>query len=347
MRRCNGSGNIIKLSGARRKPWAVRVPYRNEQGRVRQRYLSYHAKAAEAQAALDEWCRTHTAPETDRANQTLQQVYDAWAAWKYPKIGPQAQDSHRAAWLRLSHLGAKRIRDIGIDDLQGCLDLALEAGLAPATVGKIRVTMRSLMAYAMQRDIIVKDYSQYVQLPAAGARQEKNALSEPQLRRLEQLAAAGVPMADTVLILCYTGFRVGELLDLTPFAYQSEGGVDYLVGGKKTDAGRDRVVPVHPKIRPYLLAWLARKGDRIVCKDDGGAWSVSGYRKHFQIVVDALGCPQATPHWCRYTMASLLHHANADPLAVRRILGHADANITDHYTQLTPAQLAAELRKVS
>ena len=62
MRRANGTGSVVKLSGNRRRPWAVRIPVRDSRGRVRQRYLSYHAKAAEAQAALDAWARTTTAP---------------------------------------------------------------------------------------------------------------------------------------------------------------------------------------------------------------------------------------------------------------------------------------------
>lgn len=347
MRRSNGTGNVIKLSGSRRRPWAVRVPYRDQRGRVRQRYLSYHAKASEAQAALDDWCRTHTAPETDRANQTLQQVYDAWSAARYPKISKQSADVHRAAWLRIAALGGKKIRAIGIDDLQGVLDDALASGLAPATVAKIKTTIRSIMAYAMERDYIIKDYSQFVRLPAAESRTKKDTISDLHLRRLEQMAADGVPWADTVLILCYTGFRVGELLDLTRFSLRREGGVEYLVGGKKTAAGRDRVVPVHPKIARYVHAWAARSGDRLICKDDGSAMSVPAYRPRFRGVVEALGLPDATPHWCRYTMASLLHRAGADPLAVKRILGHADSDITDHYTKLTPAQLAAELSRVS
>ena len=85
MKRANGTGSIVKLPGNRRKPWDVRVPARNERGRIRQHYLSYHAKAADAQAALDDWCRTHAAPEEITANWTLAQVYAAWSERHYLK----------------------------------------------------------------------------------------------------------------------------------------------------------------------------------------------------------------------------------------------------------------------
>ena len=54
MKRANGTGSVVKLPGNRRAPWAVKVPVRDRRGRVRQRYLSYHAKSADAQAALEE-----------------------------------------------------------------------------------------------------------------------------------------------------------------------------------------------------------------------------------------------------------------------------------------------------
>ena len=51
MRRPNGTGTITKMSGARRKPYAVRVPARDRKGRVVQKYLSYHATMRDAMEA--------------------------------------------------------------------------------------------------------------------------------------------------------------------------------------------------------------------------------------------------------------------------------------------------------
>lgn len=345
MKRANGTGSIVKLPGNRRKPWAVRVPARNERGRIRQHYLSYHAKAADAQAALDDWCRTHTAPEETAANWTLAQVYAAWSERHYLKISDSAAAVHRFAWRYLQPLADRKMRLITLDQWQSCIDQAVAGGLAPSTSAKIKVLMGVLNKYAMQRDIILKDYSAFVDLPHAQARQKRDGLDDIQLGKLQQLAAAGTPWADTAMILCYTGFRVSELLQLTPTAYHPDG--DYLVGGLKTDAGRNRIVPVHPRIKPYLLAWLAKGGQTIICKDDGTPLSDDIYRIRFKAVMQAIGAPDATPHWARYTFASRLHAAGADELAIRRMIGHSDKSITDHYTKLTPDYLRGELIKVS
>lgn len=136
-------------------------------------------------------------------------------------------------------------------------------------------------------------------------------------------------------MLCYTGFRVSEFLQLTRFSYHPEDG-GYLQGGLKTESGRNRIVPVHPKIRPYLMAWLDKGGDTIICGENGKALSSEQYREHFRQVADRLGAPGITPHWCRHTFATLLHTAKADPLTVKWLLGHSTkSDITAHYTHET------------
>mgnify|MGYP001152927655 FL=1 len=53
MRRANGTGSVVKLSGNRRRPYLVKISARDKDGYVRQVALSYHAKLQEAQEALE------------------------------------------------------------------------------------------------------------------------------------------------------------------------------------------------------------------------------------------------------------------------------------------------------
>lgn len=136
-------------------------------------------------------------------------------------------------------------------------------------------------------------------------------------------------------MLCYTGFRVSEFLQLTRFSYHPEDG-GYLQGGLKTAAGKNRIVPVHPKIRPYLLARLEQGGDTIICGEDGAPISSLKYREHFNPIAEQIGAPNATPHWCRHTFATQLHTSKADPLTVKWLMGHSTkSDITAHYTHGT------------
>ena len=91
MKRANGSGTVVKLSGQRRRPYVVRVSFRDKYGKIKQVALSYHSKAAEAQAALDEYNRHRaagTAAAPDALDTTVQQVYDGWSAREYNRLGP-------------------------------------------------------------------------------------------------------------------------------------------------------------------------------------------------------------------------------------------------------------------
>lgn len=342
MRRANGTGSVVKLSGNRRRPWAVRIPVRDSRGRVRQRYLSYHARAAEAQAALDAWARDHHGPQP--GGDTLGEIYERWSARSYPRLNPASVASHKAAWGRVGALAGREIRAVTLDDLQGILDQDAARGLSQSSVNNDRILMAALYRYAMERELVARDITRYLESPRIAPKHAKGVLTQAQLDALAALAGEGDRWARTAMLLCYTGFRVSELLALTPADYHPEGG--YLQGGMKTAAGRGRIVPVHPRVQPWLEDFLAQSGARIICRPDGGPVSAAAYRKEFAALMARIGAEGATPHWCRHTCATRLHQAGADPLAIKRILGHADQSVTEHYTHLDAAFLRAELEKM-
>lgn len=344
MKRANGTGSVTKLSENRRNRYAVRVSYLAREGLWKQKYLSYHRTAREAQNALDKYLASSVAPA--ELATTWGDVYAQWSAKKYAKAGAASVASYKASWKRLSALKEKEMFRVTLDDLQRIIDQDEADGLSKSSINNDRILMSALYKYAMERDIVEKDYSAFVELPSVGAKLEKGAFDDLQMAKLEQLAKNGYPWADTALILCYTGFRISELLGLTRFSYHPEG--DYLQGGLKTAAGKNRIVPVHPKIKPYLMQWLAKGGDTIICEDDGAPVKPDRYRNsYFAPIAAELGIPQATPHWCRHTAASRMKLAGVDDLAIRRILGHSDKGVTEHYTHVDVDFLRQELHKVS
>lgn len=342
MRRANGTGSIVNLGPNRRRRYAVRVSYLERPGLWRQKYLSYHRTAREAQDALDKYLAANQTPQTLAA--TWGEVYQQWSVKKYQKAGPASISSYKASWLRLSRLEKRAMKTITIDDLQAIIDQDEKDGLSKSSIYNDKMLMKAMYKYALEREIVSRDLSAFVELPSVGAKVEKGALSESHIDALRGLAEGGFPYADTALILCYTGFRVSELLDLTPSSYHPEG--PYLQGGMKTAAGRDRIVPIHPTIQPHIEAWLAKGGERIICSETGGSLPYQAYRKLFSSIAEKLGVPQATPHWCRHTAASRMKLYGVDDLAIKRILGHADANVTEHYTHVDIDFLSREIRKV-
>ena len=102
MKRANGTGCVMKLSGNRRRPYAVRVSYMERPGLWKQRYLSYHRTAKEAQGALDQYMGKTTEPQTLAI--TMGQVYDQWSALKYAKENAASIASYKSSWARVCAL---------------------------------------------------------------------------------------------------------------------------------------------------------------------------------------------------------------------------------------------------
>ena len=108
-----------------------------------------------------------------------------------------------------------------------------------------------------------------------------------------------------------------------------------ITGGLKTDAGKDRTIPINKKIQPIIKKWYDRNGERLICNENGKAIGSRTYRENLYIpTLKAIGVRELNPHACRHTCATLLSKAGADTVAIQKILGHADysttANIYTH-----------------
>ena len=75
-----------------------------------------------------------------------------------------------------------------------------------------------------------------------------------------------------------------------------------------------------------------------------GESKANEYLDELAFLADTAG---ATPHWCRHTFATRLHQAGADELAIKRMMGHSDKDVTGHYTHVDLDYLRRELCKVA
>lgn len=351
MKRANGTGSIVKLSGHRRNPYSVRVSGTDRFGQIIQKSIGYYRTASEAQEALDEYNRRKKVgetPKTESLNITVQQIYDAWSAHEFKHLKPASVSSHQAAWnQRVSRFSDRKMRDMTLDEWQSILDEDEDAGKSQSLINNDAILIKALYTYAMERDIVMKDYSAYLDIPSVNPKRANGAFSDLQIHELVQLANNGFPWADTALILCYTGFRISELLELTKKSYHEEHG-GYLQGGKKTASGKNRIIPVHPKIKPFLANRLLESTDMII-SNNGTSLSSDWYRRNaFPPIATQLNCPNATPHWCRHTFATMLHNAGCDSLTTKWLMGHSTAtDITARYTHENIEKLRQAVLKLT
>ena len=112
--------------------------------------------------------------------------------------------------------------------------------------------------------------------------------------------------------------------------------------GLKTESGKDRVVPIHPYILPFVKELiLADKKKRII------DYSYQHFKsKEFYVLMDKLNM-QHTIHDTRDTFATLCQTYNVDVFARKRILGHKFKDLTfDTYTDTVIEDLYNEIIKI-
>ena len=328
MRNPNGYGSIIKMSGKRRRPYAVRVTAGwAADGKQIYRFLSYHASKSEAIIALAEY---NKAPyDLDANNITFAEIYE-----RYANENTFADSMVKLNKTCFNH--SKPLHDIVYKNLrkahfQGVIN-TLETTTAKANVASF---FRKLGNYALENDIIHKDYAQFVVTPSKNRKTKKTPFLAEEVKLFWD--HIGNVNAEIMLMLCYSGMRVSELLTLKKDQIKLE--ENYIITGSKTEAGKDRYIPIHPRIKPILEKHMDNKtewaianrfGDKPIRYDSFHAKRWSKLKQQLQFR------DELTIHSTRHFFVSELHKLGADKIAVQKIVGHKGDDITDDtYTHIS------------
>lgn len=329
----NGYGSISKLSGNRRKPYIVRKSKPTGGFAV----IGYTASREEGLAMLAAY--NANPYDIDRAKITLQGLFDLWKEKKAPKLGASNRASLISVFRYCSPLANVPFRQIKAYQMQDIIDTC---GKSPSTQGAIKNLWGHLDRFALELDISSSRYSELL-----------TSESIPETNRLpftkEEISCLWEhqpePWVDTVLIFIYSGWRISELLALTPEDIDLDAGT--MKGGTKTKAGKGRIVPIHSKIRPFIEARLAADPPRLISQN-GKPVSIPTYRKEWSTIMNKLEM-QHTPHECRHTFETLLDAAGGNRRCIDLLMGHVSKDTGNRvYNHKTIDELKAtvELIKV-
>jgi site-specific recombinase XerD len=341
VRRANGTGSVYKLSGNRRKPWvAVSSSVIDGTKKQEKKILGYFKKETDAKMVLDAYnVGAYEVPDKIK----LQEVYDEWFAQKERKV--KSMHAYKFAWNYLSSLKGMKFADIRLVHLQNIVDAASDDGLSYNSIVSIKSLMSQLYKHSMKNDIVNKDYSKFVELPKRDSK-AKVRFTDMEIKKLVKLAKSD-PYVNPILIMIYTGLRITELMELTRFNIDIEGMI--ITGGIKTDAGRDRIIPIHPKIQEYIRYWYDQGGESLILTKRGQPMKSTNYRdNYFNKIIEANGFrKELTPHSCRHTFASMLASAGADTLHIQKLIGHSDYSMTANvYTHPDVEELKKAIGKM-
>ena len=328
---------MARLSGNRRRPFIVKkVTGWKDNGQPVYSIIGYTATRAEGLMLLSDYNRTPW--DVDQAKMTLRQLFDLWNEKKALKLGKSNRESLRAAFKHCSALADKPYKQIKAFHMQDTID---GCGRGYSTQAAIKNLWGHLDRFALELDIITRGYSELLTsdpIPETS----RQRFSDEEIDRLWEHQAE--PWVDTILIFIYSGWRISELLALTPADVDLQAGT--MTGGTKTKAGKNRIVPIHSKIRPLVEARLAEGGPRLI-SSEGRVLSQDTYRSYWGEVMTRLGMSHV-PHECRHTFESLLDSAGANRKCIDLLMGHVSKDTGNRvYNHKTLDELKAALELIS
>ncbi|MBR0340765.1 MAG: site-specific integrase [Oscillospiraceae bacterium] len=349
-KRPRGSGTIKKDARNKDHPWQANAPA-TRSGRNRT-YLGSFRTYKEAQDAIEKYIREGR-PELYGA--TLADIYKMWSEIHFRRVSDSAVSLYTSMWKRFEAIENIKMCDIRTDDFQRIVNECTSKSAADT----VRTLSVMLCRYAMQNDVISKNYAEFVQIPKF-EKKEKIIFTKEQIATLWE--HSDDRRAQAVLFLIYTGLRIGELANLKPENIHIEEG--YIVCGEKTEAGKNRIVPLPqaiPEISEFLAQWMNSDKERrniygrtVHSLRDDVFYAVlielgivEGTKRKRQPGYEFHGKNHLTPHSTRHTFASLCASAGMQPDKLQKIIGHASFTTTANvYIHKDLAELSEEMAKI-
>lgn len=276
-------------------------------------------------------------PETHKL--TFSEVYEQFYAWKFPdgtKASYSSMESYKTAYSNCKTLRNRTFEDLKAPDLQDVID---KCALKKQSKAIILTLFKQMYKYAIYSEIVSENKALYVKVNANDDTEHGTPFSDEELQILWN--NTDDPEVQLILIMCYSGWRIGEVLKLTTNLEER-----YFQGGIKTAAGKDRIVPIHPAIYEFVKNKVLTQNGRLCI------YSQTQHRNAlFYPTLERLGIvgdPKHTPHDCRHTFSALCEKYGVRENDRKRMLGHSFGNDVTNavYGHRTLEELRAEIEKI-
>lgn len=329
-KRANGMGSIIKKPGSRSKPWEA------QKAGV---YIGCYATKYEAEQAL---LKLSDKKVLDNINLTFQEVYDRWLPEHSRTVTGKGMEGYRTAFNNCAMLHDQIFRRLRTADFQAAVNALEEKGLSKSSCEKVVQLFGQLSKWAIREEICSTNYAQFVTILAT-KKKEKAVFTPSQISAIRSSEHMAAPIA---MILLATGCRPNELFSATVANCHE----NYFISGSKTEAGKNRAIPVSPLgLEAYRKLLDAAKGSDKLIDGYGGNHTYANFAKReWKELMASLGIEDMTPYNCRHTYTTMAVQSGIKPEILQKILGHADYSTTvDVYTHLDIDDVLAASQKVS
>lgn len=364
----NGFGQISEIKNRNlRNPFRAMVTVgKDENGRPICKPLkpeAYFPTYNDAYAALVEYNKNPY--DLDDAV-TVRELYERWSTEYFKAISNSTIKSTELAWKYCTSVYNMRAKDLRPRHIKGCMEegtLTIDGEVRHADSWKkvkIKTIFNLMLDYALEYELVDQNY-------ARNFSTDENIMKDHRTTKHEHIPFSDEEMqklwdhvgdrqcVDAILIQCYSGWRPQELcllelsnVDLENWTFK---------GGLKTEAGTDRVVPIHPRIRPLVEHRYNQSSESnekylfLVPNERNGKPIPLTYQRlsrALNLLVDNLHLnPAHRPHDGRKHFVTMAKKYGVDEYAIKYIVGHVISDITEKvYTQRNYDWLQEEIAKI-
>lgn len=314
-KRGNGQGSVYRLKGEKTYTAQKVVGYKKkDNGKLQPIYVRKKGfiKKIDAYNYLPNLVK---APRKINKQISFKGLFDLWLL-EYQRRGrsKSTENCYIAAMKHFRDIWYIPFLDIGIDDLQECVD---ECPRRKQTRKNMKTLAGLLYDYAIPRGYVSINLGRFL-FPGGEPGMPRAVFSDDEVEMVKTHIGK-VPYADYIYCNIYLGFRLHEFLTLDASKYNRD--ERCFIGGEKTEAGTNRPVTISPKIQKIVDSLLSDKiGGPVFCWPSGKQISNKDYRELcFYPALSAIGIDnprirdngphRLTPHCCRHTFATLMKAA--------------------------------------
>lgn len=368
MRLPNGFGQISQIKNARlRNPYRAMVTVgKTEEGKPICKLLqpqAYFKTYNEAYAALIKY---NTNPYENSGNMTVEELYKEWREVKEKEeLSDTKLKEIDRSWKYCSAIYKTRLTDIKTQHVRDCVENgeAIVYGHKQTanaqTQRKIKTLLNQLFDYALSYDLVNKNYARNYPIPK-NIIKESTTIDTPHISYTDDEIKAlwsntEEREAQIILVQCYSGWRPQEMMKLKISDVNLE---DWTFkGGIKTEAGKNRVVPIHPAIRGIVREnydYAVRyNSEYLFNRVDLRSGKVVPYTYHrfdeaLKYIINSRHLDtRHRLHDARKQFITMCKKYNVDEYAIKRFVGHSIQDITERvYTDRDLDWYQSEMAKI-
>ena len=281
----------------------------------------------------------------DKTHYTFNQVYEEFKNAMFPnkeeaqrekdlhintdgKFGLSNANQMRTAYNQCQILYDKIYRELRVSDFKSCINAPT---VKPSTKVEMTKLFKHMDRYAFGEEIIDKKFSEDLSYTIAPA-SVRTPFTYEEIQFLWNIKSDEFAIQfvrDFLLLSIYTGCRAEELLFIyTKNIYLDKG---YFVTGLKTEAGMNREVPIHPRIKHIIEKYYNKDNEFLFISVTGRRMCYSSYMQYYtkKFIVTYPNLKGKTAHCGRHSLETELQKLNVKQTIINAIIGHKNGNVPD------------------